>query len=129
MNESFDTLYGALNRLDEVTDPIYLDGDEEHLDACLYALDKMAESAMETDALGEAHRHRQLRIEMANAREQREIVEIRRSDALRLSVTLRRYRENLRDRGDAVSAAALERTVHLIDGKLEETGFGTTNER
>ncbi len=130
MNDSFDTLYGALNRLDEVTDPIYLDEEEEeHFDACLYALDKMAESAMEADALGEAHRHRTLRLEMADARQRGETVEVRRSDALRLSVALRRYRERLRDRGYVVSAAVLERTVHVIDEKLEETTTETTNER
>ena len=125
MNDSFDTLYGALNRLDELTDPIYLDGAEENLGACLYALDKMAESAMETNALGEAHRHRKLRTEVEAASERGEVVAIRRSDALRLSVTLHRYREKLRERGDTVGAADINRTIRVIDGQLEEMAAET----
>lgn len=121
MDEIMNTLRGALNRLDELTDPIRLEGGEGDLDAYLYALSKMAESAMEMDALGEAHRLRDLQAEMERAEAQGEPVDIRRSDALRLSVSLHTYREKLLNQGDEAAAADVEQTIHVIDGKLEKT--------
>lgn len=121
MDETIDTLREALNRLDELTEPIHLDGDEGDLDAYLYALSKMAESAMERDALGEAHRLRDLQAEMERAEERGEPVDIRRSDALRLSVSLHTYREKLLDQDDEAAAEDVEQTIRVIDGKLEET--------
>ncbi|KDE56828.1 hypothetical protein EL22_19810 [Halostagnicola sp. A56] len=116
----YKTVHGALNRLDELTDPIRLDREKHDIDAYLFAVERMAKSAMKKDELREAHRLLDLRGSIDGSDGEGRNVEIPRSDALRLSVTLHSYREKLLDNGDEVSASDVERSVTIIDQKLEQ---------
>lgn len=117
---TYKTVHGALNRLDELTDPIRLDRDKHDIDAYLFALERMAKSAMKNDELQEAHRLLELRDRIDVSDGEGRIVEVPRSDALRLSVTLHSYREKLLDTGDEVSASDVKQSATIIDRKLEQ---------
>lgn len=118
--EIYKTVHGALNRLDELTDPIRLDRDRHDIDAYLFAVERMAKSAMKKDELQEAHRLLDLRDSIDGSEGEGRIIEIPRSDALRLSVTLHSYREKLLDGGDELSASDVERSATIIDRKFEQ---------
>ncbi|SFS88209.1 hypothetical protein SAMN04488556_3094 [Halostagnicola kamekurae] len=126
--DTYKTVHGALNRLDELTDPIRLDRDKHEIDAYLFAIESMAKTAMKKDDLREAHRLLDLRDSIDVSDEEGQIVEVPRSDALRLSVTLHSYREKLLDDGDEVSASDVEQSAAIIDRKLEQKSGETERE-
>ncbi|WP_227014871.1 hypothetical protein [Natronorubrum aibiense] len=78
----------------------------------------MASSAMKADALRDAHRLHTLRDEITQAGTQGGPVEIPPSYALRLSVTLHEYRENLCESDDMEGAESVAQVIQVIDGKI-----------